>query len=210
MVDVDYSNIARAYRWLEYLVFSSTLQNARVSHLTALCQNLIEEECPSIAVVGDGDGRFLQELLKVKPDCQVDYIDSSSGMLVVAKERVGDDSRVSWSCEKFEEKKGKMYDAIVCHFVFDGFDCEHRNHFAEVITARLKSSGVVLVSDFDSTAHCVAAALVVVMQWFFHVCAGVPFARVTKPDGMLLAQNMTLIGENEWWRGTIFSQIWKM
>ena len=210
MVDVNYSNIARAYRWLEYLVFASTLQRARLSHLTAFCQNLTEIDCPSIAVVGDGDGRFLLELLKAMLDCQVDYIDCSPGMLVVAKERVGDDSRVSWSCEKFEEMEGKVYDAIVCHFVLDGFDCEHRNDFVEVIAASLNSNGIVLVSDFDSTAHCGAAALVVAMQWFFHACAGVPFVRVTKPDDMLLAQNMTLIAENEWWRRAVFSQIWKM
>lgn len=210
MANVDYSRVARAYRWLEMLVFSSTLQKARLSHLEALLQSLIKLESPSIAVVGDGDGRFLAELLKCEQDFKIDYIDCSPGMLRVAQKRVGHDSRVTWRCEQFEGSEQKVYDAIVCHFVLDGFDSEHRKRFVGFISARLKANGMLLVSDFDSRAHRGAAILVVCMQWFFHAFAGVPFVEVSKPDETLIGHGMTKIGEIEWWKGAIFSQIWKM
>ena len=210
MASIDYSRVAEAYRWLEMLVFSSTLQKARLSYLEALLQSLIEVECPSIAVVGDGDGRFLVELLKSEQDFKIDYIDCSPGMLRVAQKRAAHDSRVIWRCEKFERGSQKSYDAIVCHFVLDGFGCEHRMSFVGAISASLNPNGILLVSDFDSRAHRKAAALVVCMQWFFHAFAGVPFVEFSKPDEILIEHEMTKIGENEWWKGAIFSQMWKM
>lgn len=210
MANVDYTRVAGAYRWLEVLVFSSTLQKARLSYLDALLQNLIEVESPSIAVVGDGDGRFLAELLKCEQDFKIDYIDCSSGMLRVAQKRAGHDPRVTWHCEQFEKGVQKSYDAIACHFVLDGFDCEHRHRFVGVMSASLNPSGILLVSDFDSRAHRKAAALVFCMQCFFHIFTGVPFAEVSRPDEMFIECEMTKVGETEWWKGAIFSQIWKM
>ncbi len=209
MANVDYSRVAKAYRWLEVLVFSSTLQKARLSHLEALVQKLSEVKSPSIAVVGDGDGRFLAELLRSQLDFKIDYIDCSPGMLQIARERVGDDPRVSWRCEKFDGMQN-AYDAITCHFVLDGFEPESRKRFVASIAASLKTNGILLVSDFDSKAHRGAAALVLCMQWFFHSCAGVPIVEVSKPDPLLIAHEMTKLGEMNCWKGAIFSQIWKM
>ena len=139
MANIDYSRVAGAYRWLEILVFSSSLQKARLSYLDALLQSLIKVECPSIAVVGDGDGSFLVELLKCEQGFKIDYIDCSHGMLRVAQKRAGHDSRVAWRCEQFEGRSQKSYDAIVCHFVLNGFSCEQRKHFVGAISASLNA-----------------------------------------------------------------------
>ena len=210
MANLDYSSVAGVYRGLEVMVFGSSLQKARLCHLGALLDVLIELESPSIAVVGDGDGRFLAELLKSDQDFKVDYIDCSPGMLRVAKKRIGHDSRVTWRCEKFEGGGQKYYDAIACHFVLDGFDLDQRERFVGAISASLNTNGILLVSDFDSRAHGVAEALVFCMQCFFHIFAGVPFVKVSRPDDVFIAYKMTNIGGSEWWRGAIFSQMWKM
>ena len=131
-------------------------------------------------------------------------------MLEKAQQRIGHDSRVRWQCENFEDARPREYDAIVCHFVLDGFEGEHLRRFVGSIFKSLKTNGVLLVSDFDSRVHLGAAALVVCMQCFFKVFAGVPMVEVTKPDDLLVAFEMTKVGENHWWNGTIFSQIWKM
>ncbi|MFT5883092.1 MAG: 2-polyprenyl-3-methyl-5-hydroxy-6-metoxy-1,4-benzoquinol methylase [Crocinitomicaceae bacterium] len=210
MANIDYSRVAGAYRWLEVLVFSSTLQKARLTYLEVFLQSLIQLECPSIAVVGDGDGRFLAELLKCEQDFKIDYIDCSPGMLRVAQKRAGHDSRVTWRCEQFERGSKKSYDAIACHFVLNGFGSEQRKHFVGAISASLNPNGILLVSDFDSRAHRMSAALVFCMQCFFHVFSGVPFADVSRLDEMFIGREMTKLGEMEWWKGAIFSQMWKM
>ena len=114
---MSFDSIAPLYRLLETIAFANRLQSARVTFL---------DQIPSpqrALIAGEGNGRFLRELLQKHPATVVDCVDASARMLQLARERVHGDSRtqhlhedlVVWSPEE------NAYDLIVTHFFLDCF-----------------------------------------------------------------------------------------
>ena len=72
--------IAPHYCWIERLGMGRTLERRRRWFLPQ-CKN-----ARRALVLGDGDGRFLRELLRQNPVVQADYVDLSSRMLQLARQ----------------------------------------------------------------------------------------------------------------------------
>lgn len=210
MGEVDYSLVARPYALLECLVFRRDLQQARVAHLSYLMKSLKSVEKPRVLLVGDGDGRFLEEILKNIGSIEVDYVDCSAGMLEVAKHRVSDDSRVSWYCCDFEDFTGAGYDFISFHFFLDRFDSEERSRLIVQAGGMLKPRARVLVSDFDPSISRSKKPLLLLMQWFFRVFASSPIVEVARSDTKFECSGFELEREMSWQGGWIYSHIWKL
>ncbi len=79
---MSFDRIAPHYRWLETLAFGSTLQKARTRWIQSI-------DAPKrVLILGEGDGRFLCEFLRVHPGAAVDCVDASARMLERARRRV--------------------------------------------------------------------------------------------------------------------------
>ena len=78
---MSFDRIASSYRFLEWIVFSNLLQRAR----TAFISQTVDSR--RALIVGEGDGRFLAELLRRNPDIQVDCVDASAAMIRCARAR---------------------------------------------------------------------------------------------------------------------------
>ena len=109
-------SIARWYRWLEYGAFGGELQRRRVAFLGEMAP------AQTALVLGDGDGRFLAELLRAIPSVQVDAVDASAAMIALARERTGS-GRVRFHCEDARELPFApgAYNLLVTHFFLDCF-----------------------------------------------------------------------------------------
>ena len=70
--------LAPAYQSLEQLAFGGLLHWCRTAHLARLAA------CRRALVLGDGDGRFLADLLRANPTLEVDSVDISPGISVLA------------------------------------------------------------------------------------------------------------------------------
>lgn len=79
---MSFDRIASSYRFLEWILFCNVLQRAR----TAFIPQTVDSR--RALVVGEGDGRFLVELLRTNPRIQVDCVDASKKMLALARARV--------------------------------------------------------------------------------------------------------------------------
>ena len=66
--------IAKHYAWMEFVVFGRALERCRTRFLKEL------EGTRRALVLGDGDGRFLLQLLKSSPEMRADYVDRSQEM----------------------------------------------------------------------------------------------------------------------------------
>ena len=116
--------IARIYRWVEYLSFGGALQACRVMYLKDVAGRRRALLC------GDGDGRFLAELLRTNREVCVDFVDLSAGMVGVAQRRVGAmgpeaGGRTNFhvgDLRKLKANAGADYDLIATHFFLDCFD----------------------------------------------------------------------------------------
>lgn len=109
--------IARHYRWMEFAVFGRTIERCRFHFLPEL------RSARRALVLGDGDGRFLQQLLNNCPCVHADYIDRSAKMLALARRRAGE-NRVAYhhADALTDELPRGNYDLIAAHFFFDCFE----------------------------------------------------------------------------------------
>jgi SAM-dependent methyltransferase len=206
---VSFDFIAPHYCWLETIAFANTLQAARVAFVDQI-------GVPKRAlIVGEGNGRFLQALLRNHPAITVDCVDASARMLNLARKRVRNDSRVqflqrdlrNWSPEK------DAYDLIVTHFFFDCFGEVTLGAIVEKLAAASSAEAQWLIADFclpgKNLVQWPARFCLGMMYLFFRIVARIEAQRLTAAAPFLQRQSFTLaerklfageMVQSEWWQ----------
>jgi SAM-dependent methyltransferase len=204
---VSFDRVAPHYRWLETLVFGNQLQEARVAFVREI------EPPLRIFIVGEGNGRFLAELMR-SGEPQVDCVEMSARMIALAREQVPD-AHVNFIQADIRDLALRQahYDLIVSHFFFD---CFTEGALAEII-ARLANAAALnaqwLVADFcyptRGWPHWRARALIAAMYFFFRAAAGIEAHRLVDYRPLLRANGFRLRNELLSRRGEIRSQLWQ-
>jgi hypothetical protein len=142
----NFNPIARPYRWLEYATLGPSLQQTRLHHLPSLTQQT------SALIFGDGDGRFLAQLLTQNPHLQADAIDTSSTMLHLLLRRCAPHSNRLQTHHlnvlAFQPDPPKKYDLVVTHFSLDCLTQTQLEALITQITPHLTPQALWLISDF--------------------------------------------------------------
>lgn len=114
---LNFDGLARVYRLLEYASFGPMLQRCR----TALLPRLAPAR--RALVLGDGDGRFLAQLLRLQPALPCDSMDISPAMLARQRARLpeggGAQARFLAADLRQATPPGAGYDLVVSHFFLD-------------------------------------------------------------------------------------------
>lgn len=141
--EANFNPIARPYRWLEYFTLGRALERCRLHFLPALLHQ------KRALVIGDGDGRFLAELMVSNPHIHVDAVDTSATMLQLLSERCSDEARLKThhgNALAFAPSGG--YDLVVTHFFLDCLTQPELESLVARIAPTLAPGGLWLVSDF--------------------------------------------------------------
>ena len=143
----SFDRLARIYRPLEHLAFGSDLTRTRNTFLGELTG------ARRVLILGEGDGRFLAQLLQVNLHCQVDCVDKSLKMLDLAKERVAAsdaEARVSFHHQDALTSTYPVshYDLIVTLFFLDVFTQEQLERLICTLAQSLEPGGTWYVADF--------------------------------------------------------------
>jgi ubiquinone/menaquinone biosynthesis C-methylase UbiE len=207
---VSFDRVAPHYRWLETLVFGKQLQRARVAFVREIGSPR------RVLIVGEGNGRFLAEFVRLHPGAAVDCIEASARMIELARARIPD-GRVNFIHRKMEEVSLETgsYDLLVTHFFLD---CFGEETLAPVI-AKLANSATPdaqwLVADFCAPAkgwrHLPARFLLASMYFFFRAVARIEARRLIdyrpllrqhgfEPTKEMLSPNEMI--RSEYWRRT--------
>ncbi|MEO7317421.1 MAG: class I SAM-dependent methyltransferase, partial [Chthoniobacteraceae bacterium] len=188
--------IAPHYRWIELLCAGSLLQRCRTA--------FVGEIAPPrrVLIVGEGNGRFLAELLRRHPTASVTCVDASAAMLRLAGARLAADGldvrRVKFIHADLSAwtPPRAAFDLIATHFFLD---CFRADQLAPIV-ARLAEAAAPgarwLVSDFHEPAAGFAKwrARIIIqsLYFFFRIVARLPARRLTPPDDFLTSQGFTL------------------
>lgn len=146
----SFDRLARVYRALEFLAFGRDLERARFCLLPHL------KPCRTILVLGEGDGRCLEQLLALNPSASIDCLDLSAAMLDRARRRLGARaSRVNFIHADVlaTELPARHYDAVVTCFFLDCFDDGQAQTLVTHIAASLQPHALWLWADFVLPAH---------------------------------------------------------
>lgn len=204
---MNFDRVAAHYRWLEAITFGPQLQRARLAFLR-------EIEAPRrVLIVGEGNGRFLAELLRAHPDVQVDCIEPSGRMLALARKRI-EKCHVTFIAEDIRQVALPVahYELIVTHFVLD---CFAEATLRELVAKLARSAAPManwLLADFQEPssgwAQRHARFWIRSMYAFFRLTTRIEAARLVDPSPFLRkagfacrAKRLSRFGmiKSEWW-----------
>lgn len=153
MASVNYDRLAPYYVWLERLVFASQLQRCRLHYIDRIVG------ARRLLLLGDGDGRLLQQVLRrcrdalPNDDVCIDVVDTSSVMNQLSSARLTREARCSVHYHTVDARdfvfEAGHYDAILTAFFLDGFDSDQVATLTSRILAALSPSGLWLDADFN-------------------------------------------------------------
>jgi SAM-dependent methyltransferase len=208
----NFDRLAPAYAALERLTFGGLLHWCRTAHLDRL------RGCRRALVLGDGDGRFLADLVRANSHVEVDSLDISPGMIALARRRVaripGAAARVRFAPAdaRTEPPPAAGYDLVVTNFFLDCF------RPAELAAVIGRAAGAcapdALWADGDfrlppaGWARPVARWALAAMYGFFRLTTRLPAGRLTDPAAPLAAEGFRLVAEESRLRGFLSARLW--
>jgi ubiquinone/menaquinone biosynthesis C-methylase UbiE len=208
----NFDRLARAYRWMEYFSFGPYLQQCRRSHLMDMAS------CQRALVYGDGDGRFLAELVRRAPEIRATAVDASNKMLLRLAQRLPSEAQVrlvhadALACAP-AEFPDTPFDLIVSHFFLDCFNEAEIASLVARVNAATEKTAHWVVSDFAiprrQPALLVGALIVRGLYLAFGLLTGLKtrslpdHARVMRESGWVLEDRRELLG------GLLMSECWR-
>lgn len=211
---MSFDALAPWYRTLEWVAFGDDLQRCRVACLG-------EVAAPKRAlIVGEGNGRFLSELLRLHPEIEVDCVDASRRMLRLAQTRVENKlgnrgmrvrflhrDIMSWSPPEHH------YDLLVTHFVLDCFPEAQLTGIIGKLARAATNDANWLLADFhvphDGMARLRARVWLAAMYLFFRVTARIRASELIDPTSCLRAHGFVLARQHFFRCRILKSELWR-
>jgi ubiquinone/menaquinone biosynthesis C-methylase UbiE len=182
---VSFDLVAPHYRWLETITFGNALQRARTCWIDTLARP------KRTLILGEGDGRFLCELVRAYPKIDVDCIDASEAMLQLTRARLRRMHPESFSRVNFIREDilkwspRKSYDLLVTHFFLDCFPGRELQAIIAKLASVAEPSAVWLIADFaiprTRFARVHAKLWLRMMYTFFRATAGIAANELVDP-----------------------------
>ncbi|HYJ04083.1 MAG TPA: class I SAM-dependent methyltransferase [Chthoniobacterales bacterium] len=211
---MSFDAVAPWYRALETIAFGNALQRCRVA-----CLNEIESPRQAL-VVGEGDGRFLGELLRAHPVVQVDCVDASDRMLQLARRRVEMEQPDRSGQIRFLHRDitkwappENHYDLVVTHFLLDCFPETELAGVIKRLASAATPEAVWLLADFRlpgrGFARLRARVWLAAMYQFFRLTARIPATELIDPTPYMEAEGFALAGQHLFRNGMLKSELWR-
>jgi len=203
--------LAAHYWWLETVTFGPLLQRCRTAHLPRLAG------CRRALVVGDGDGRFLAELLRANPAVAADSLDISPGMLAAARRRVrglpgAGRARFVVGDVRTVALPAAAYDLVVTNFVLDCFPADQLAGVVTRLAAAAAPDSLWLEGDFAVPAgrwRGQAARLALAgMYAAFRSAARISAAELVDVGPLIAVHGFAPAAEMTWLGGFLRSRLW--
>lgn len=205
---MNFDSIAAWYQWAERGVFGNKLQRARLLHLNAV-ETL--EVGDRVLIVGDGDGRFTEQIFKRRVDLEIHFVEHSQSMIFEAQARVGKSvDLIKWHhCDVRDFDKGG-YDMIVTHFFLDCFNEAELKVIITHLVRKLNARGAWIVTDFSDMNHWTAKLLIRSMYLFFRLVSGLKPKKLVSPTLFLENHGMREVAKANLLYGFLYSTLWKL
>ena len=208
----NFDHIARPYRWLEYLTLGRALEHCRLHYLPSLLKR------KRALVLGDGDGRFLAQLLAQNPRLHADAIDTSAAMLHLLRHRC--ESLAPSASTRLNTHQAdaltcpldQPYDLIVTHFIFDCLTQPDLETLITRIAPTLSPGALWLVSDFQIPSgpmRLPAKILVRTLYLAFRVLTGLRTTQLPDHATPLQQAGLTRIAHRYRLTGLLVTELWQ-
>jgi SAM-dependent methyltransferase len=211
----NFNLIARPYRWFEYLTLGKELENCRTHYLPQLLDRR------HALILGDGDGRFLAQLLKNNPQLHADAVDTSTTMIQLLRQRseatapsvplrlrTHQANALTFPLQDSEAS----YDLVVTHFFLDCLTQPELNTLITRIAPALAPRALWLISDFripPGPLRLPAKLLVRSLYLAFRLLTGLRTTRLPDHATPLTQAGLTRIAHQHRLAGLLTTELWQ-
>jgi SAM-dependent methyltransferase len=207
---LNFDPLARPYRWAEYATFGRALERCRFHFLPAI------EGARRALVIGDGDGRFLAQLLRKNPNLYADVVDISPAMLCRLHRRLRPEERKRVVLHLQDAREFVPahvgYDLVVTHFFFDCLFQDELHALVKRILTWLTPETTWVVSEFATPQGQVGSVMgqgiISGLYEVFGLLTGLPVRSLPNHRTILETSGFQLLAERPWLRGLLLSQLW--
>jgi SAM-dependent methyltransferase len=208
----NFNRIARPYRWLEYLTLGSALENCRNHYLPQLLDRR------RALVLGDGDGRFLAQLLASNPDLYADAIDTSATMLQLLRQRCeaatpNAATRLrTHHADAITVPLEDSYDLVVTHFFLDCLTQPDLDTLITRVNPTITPGALWLISDFripNGLMRLPAKLLVRGLYLAFRLLTGLRTTHLPDYATPLTQAGLTRIAHQHHLAGLLTTELWQ-
>jgi ubiquinone/menaquinone biosynthesis C-methylase UbiE len=211
---VSFDAITPWYRALETIAFGGALQRSRVACLP-------EIGSPRTAlIVGEGNGRFLCELLRSQPGLEIVCVDASERMLRLAENRLRSEfptgtHRVRFLCADIASwsPPEHQFDLVVTHFFLDCFSGDRMADIVNRLSRAALPNATWLLADFcmpaGGFARIRAHLWLAMMYRFFRSTAGIEASELEDPSPFLRTAGFALVRQHLFRSGMVKAQLWR-
>jgi len=207
----NFDRIARLYRWAEYLLLGPLLQRTRLQLLPEL------HHTRQALVLGDGDGRFLSELLRSAPHCRVLAIDLSPAMLRLLELRCSfaRDRVRTLQCSVDDLSPQAIpsgTDVIATHFFLDCLTQAQVSELGHTLARATLPGSLWVISEFGVPAaepwRSLARAYVQSLYVAFRLLTGLQVQRLPDISQALEAAGWRRLKRVPRLHGFLYSELW--
>jgi ubiquinone/menaquinone biosynthesis C-methylase UbiE len=176
-----FDRVARFYPLLEQAVFGSKLSQARRFFIPRIVDGR------NILLLGEGNGRFLLEAMKVNRLASFTVVDSSAQMLASAARRIANlDYGLAVAlihADIFNWRSPvEYYDRIVTNFFLDVFLPPHLRQLVEIISSLSTEKTLWINVDFGPECRSLRQKILMWAQYrFFRILTGIEAPRLIDP-----------------------------
>lgn len=210
----NFDPVASVYRWAEYLCLGPLLQRTR-EHLLPLVLG-----ARKALVLGDGDGRFLAELLRRAPSMQALAVDSSAAMLQRLQGRCrfagprlrtlhGDVNELHGGLENLGD-----VDLVTTHFLLDCLLQREVEDLAAHLAETVQPGALWLISEFGIPQgrpwRWLGGLYVRGLYRAFRVLTGLRARSLPDLAAALERAGFLRIHRSERLRGLLYSELWQL
>ncbi len=215
----NFDRIARIYRLGEYLTLGRRLQRTRTALLEELPGHL---QPPRRAlVIGDGDGRFLEQLLLRYPVCHALAVDTSAAMLNRLRRRVLRSvpnaatrlNTLQINALHLTAPLSPPPDLIATHFFLDCLTQPQLDTVVALLAPLLTPGAGWLLSDFtlppSRLLRPIAELYIRSLYLAFRVLTGLRVNRLPDAQSALRRAGLRLVARRTFLFGLLYTELWK-
>jgi len=184
---MSFDTLAPYYRIMELVTAGGVLQRCRTAFLTETANSR------RALLLGEGPGRFLEELLRTNPRVEVTCVERSSRMIEEARKRLAESELARVQFEQADaltwQPPHNAFDLVVTNFFLDCFRPEEIESLVTKIGESATKEARWLLADFcepeTGWQKWRAKVVLALMYAFFRLATGLSASRLTPPDGFL-------------------------
>jgi SAM-dependent methyltransferase len=207
----NFDRVARLYRPLEYLTLGRALERCRLHFLPDLASRT------HALVFGDGDGRFLAQLLRQNPLLHADAVDTSAAMLQILRTRCHP-AQARLRTHQVDAltftaiQPAIPYDLVVTHFFLDCLTQPNVDALTSQIAPNLAPEALWLVSDFripTGPLALPARLLVRGLYLAFRILTGLRVTALPDHEAALTHAGLIRIAQHRSFAGILTTELWR-